>query len=159
MDKTPPPLALQAQDVPPNPQRSILPAPLAARLQGREKRRLGDRFGLAHFGVNLVRLDPGGLSSLQHAHARQDEFIYVLEGHPTLRTSDGAQRLAPGMCAGFAAGDGRAHHLLNETDAVVWYLEVGDRTPGDTVTYPGEDLRATFSDGAWTFLHADGTPY
>ena len=153
------PLALVARDVPANVPRSILPPPLNARLQGREKRKLGDRFGLSNFGVNLVCIEPGGMSSFQHAHARQDEFIYVVEGHPTLRTSEGTQRLAPGMCAGFAAGGGRAHHLLNETDAPVWYLEVGDRTPGDDVLYTEEDLKAGFSDGAWVFAHKDGTPY
>lgn len=153
------PLALVAREVPVHPVASLLPPALAARLQGRHKQRLGDRFGLTNFGVNLTRLAPGGQSSLLHAHARQDEFIYVLEGEPLLETSDGHVRLAPGMCAGFAAGTGRAHHLLNDTASDVWLLEVGDRTSGDEVTHPGEDLRGEFREGAWTFLHKDGRPY
>jgi uncharacterized cupin superfamily protein len=153
------PLAVVAEDVPVNAVRSILPAVFAARMQGREKRRLGSTFGLENFGVNLTRLVPGGMSSILHAHTKQDEFIYILEGHPTLQTTDGSMRLAPGMCAGFKAGSGRAHHLVNETEADVWYLEVGDRTAGDEVAYPGEDLKWTRVDGAWVFAHTDGTPY
>ncbi|MBZ4422478.1 cupin domain-containing protein [Myxococcus sp. RHSTA-1-4] len=153
------PLAVVAEDAPLNTVRSILPAAFAARVQGREKRRLGALFGLENFGVNLTRIVPGGMSSIRHAHTKQDEFIYVLAGHPTLQTTDGAVQLAPGMCAGFKAGSGRAHHLVNETDTDVLYLEVGDRTPGDEVTYPGEDLKVTQVNGAWVFTHEDGTPY
>jgi uncharacterized cupin superfamily protein len=159
MDQPSHPLAVVAEDAPLNAVRSILPPVFAARMEGREKRRLGSLFGLENFGVNLTRIAPGGMSSIRHAHTKQDEFIYVLAGHPTLKTTDGTVRLAPGMCAGFKAGGGRAHHLVNETEAEVWYLEVGDRTPGDEVTCPGEDLKGTQVDGVWVFTHEDGTPY
>lgn len=155
----PPPVALLATDVAPRTARSLYPEPHATRMARREKRVLGDRFGLRNFGVNLTRIAPGGESALRHAHATQDEFIYVLEGHPTLHTDAGATRLAPGMCAGFRAGTGDAHCLRNDTDADVLYLEVGDRSAGDTVVYPDDDLRADFVDGAWRFSRKDGTPY
>jgi uncharacterized cupin superfamily protein len=38
----------------------------------REKRQLGDQFGLKNFGVNLTRLFPGGESALLHRHSKQD---------------------------------------------------------------------------------------
>ena len=129
------------------------------RLAGRAKQALGDALGLQNFGVNLVRLEPGAISALRHWHTRQDEFIYVLEGHPTLLTNAGATALAPGMCAGFRAGSGDAHQLINESDQVAVYLEIGDRTPGDQVSYPDDDLRAEAVDGAWVFTHKDGSPY
>ena len=100
-------------------------------MAGRVKHPLGELFGLANFGVNITRIAPGGVSSLRHAHTKQDEFIYVLEGQPTLHTDEGRTRLSPGMCAGFKAGTGNGHCLINETQADVLYLEVGDRTPGD----------------------------
>lgn len=159
MDDPTPPIALTALDVPPRAQRSLYPEPFATRVDGREKRVLGDRFGLRNFGVNLTRLAPGAMSALRHAHATQDEFIYVLEGHPTLYTDAGALRLAPGMCAGFRAGSGDAHHLVNESDAPVAFLEVGDRSAGDAVTYPDDDLAAQWQAGGWVFRHRDGTPY
>ena len=128
-------------------------------MAGRQKQPLGDLFGLINFGVNLTRLAPQGTSALRHAHAKQDEFVYILQGHPTLHTDEGLTRLSPGMCAGFKAGTGNGHRLVNETGEEVVYLEVGDRTPGDEVSYPDDDLRAVLVEGKWTFTHKDGSPY
>lgn len=153
------PVALHAADAPARARPSSYPEPFAARMAGREKRPLGDPFGLEHFGVNRTRLAPGSVSALRHAHSRQDELVYVLAGRPTLYTDAGPTRLAPGMCAGFRAGTGDAHHLVNETaeDAVV--LEIGDRAPGDEVAYPDDDLQAVSVEGQWVFARKDGTPY
>lgn len=154
------PLAIVAADAPLRAKPSIYPPPFAARVAGREKRPLGDIFGLANFGVNLTRLRPGAISALRHAHTLQDEFIYVLEGHPVLRTNAGDTPLAPGMCAGFRAGNGDAHHLVNATALDVVYLEMGDRSAGDTAAYPDDDLAFTSGlDGTRRLAHKDGTPY
>ncbi|MBK9522255.1 MAG: cupin domain-containing protein [Rhodocyclaceae bacterium] len=154
-----PPVAILAAEVPARTKPSVYPEPFASRMAGREKRVLGDLFGLANFGVNLTRLAPDASSALRHAHAKQDEFIYILEGRPTLHTDEGRRTLAPGMCAGFKAGTGNGHRLINETSEVVVYLEVGDRSKGDTVIYPDDDLKATLVDGQWRFCHKDDTPY
>jgi uncharacterized cupin superfamily protein len=152
--------AVRALDATPRSKATNYPEPFASRMKGREKRPLGDVFGLQNFGVNLTRLAPNAISALRHAHSRQDEFIYILEGHPTLVTDAGETQLAPGMCAGFKAGSGDAHHLQNRTGSDVLYLEVGDRSPGDTGSYPDDDLQAVVnSDGRWTFTRKDGTPY
>jgi uncharacterized cupin superfamily protein len=136
------------------------PEPFAARVAGRVRRPLGDLFGLTNFGVNLTRLPPGGMSALRHTHSREDEFVYILEGEPVLVTNAGEMALSPGMCAGFKAGSGNAHHLLNRTVRDVVYLEIGDRNPGDTVVYPDDDIgRALAPDGARHFVHKDGTRY
>lgn len=153
------PVAIHAADAPPRARASSYPEPFASRMAGREKRPLGDLFGLANFGVNLTRLAPNSVSALRHAHSRQDEFVYVLQGRPILRTDEGRTQLAPGMCAGFKAGTGNAHQLINETGEDVVYLEIGDRTPGDEGTYPDDDLRALLVDGRWRFARKDGTPY
>ena len=153
------PIAIVASEAPPRARPSILPEPFASRMTGRVKRPLGELFGLANFGVNLTRIAPGGISALRHSHSKQDEFVYILEGHPTLHTDEGLTVLKPGMCAGFKAGTGNGHCLINETPEDVLYLEVGDRTPGDEGTYPDDDLRARFVDGKWAFTHRDGSPY
>lgn len=153
------PVALVAEEAPPRKKASIAPEPFATRLAGRRKQPLGDLFGLTNFGVNLSRIAPGGISSIRHCHTKQDEFIYILSGHPTLCTEEGKTPLSPGMCAGFKAGTGNGHQLLNETREEVLYLEVGDRTNGDEVNYPDDDLKAIVVDGSWRFLHKDGTPY
>ncbi|MBL8519002.1 MAG: cupin domain-containing protein [Betaproteobacteria bacterium] len=158
-DSTSAPLAVAALDVPPRAKPSLYPEQFAARVAGRVKRQLGEQFGLTNFGVNLTTLPPGAASALRHAHTKQDEFIHILLGHPTLITDAGRTRLAPGMCAGFKAGTGDAHCLVNETTVDVVYLEVGDRTAGDDVTYPDDDLAARFVDGAWRFFNKNGEPY
>ena len=63
------------------------------------------------------------------------------------------------VCAGFRAGTGNAHHLHNETAEEVLYLEIGDRTPEDHVTYPDDDLQFVRLDGESRFVHKNGTPY
>lgn len=153
------PAAIRATDAPARIKRSNYPEPFASRMAGRSKHPLGDVFGLVNFGVNLTRLAPGAMSALRHAHSRQDEFVYILQGRPTLHTDEGRTPLAPGMCAGFKAGTGNAHHLINETPEEVVYLEVGDRTQGDEGIYPDDDLRAVLIAGKWAFVHKDGTPY
>jgi len=145
--------------VPPRLKQSVYPEPYASRVAGREKAPLGDLFGLTNFGVNFTRLAPGAQSALRHAHKKQDEFVYILQGEPTLITDDGVHELSPGMCAGFKAGTGNAHHLVNRTTAEVVYLEVGDRSPGEESTYPDDDIHAAFVDGKWLITHKDGSPY
>lgn len=151
--------ALLASEVPARPKKTIYPEVFAARVAGREKRALGDFFGLENFGVNLTRLAPGSVSALRHAHEKQDEFIYVLEGTPTLVTNAGEEELKPGMCAGFRAGTGDAHHLVNRSSNDVVYLEVGDRTPGDSASYPDDDLMLRSVNGSWQVTKKDGSPY
>ena len=154
------PDAIDVNEVPVRASRSAYPAIFHGRVSKREKRPLGDFFGLTVFGVNLTTLKPGGLSALRHAHTRQDEFIYVLQGEPTLVTDAGETPLKPGMCAGFKAATGDAHHLVNRTSQDVVYLEVGDRGLGDEVAYPDDDIVAIKSpDGKRVFTRKDGTPY
>lgn len=153
------PVAVVATQVAPRSKLSNYPEPFASRMKGREKRPLGDVFGLSNFGVNLTRLLPGAGSALRHAHAKQDEFIYILNGRPVLLTDTGETQLSPGMCAGFKAGTGNGHQLLNRTNEEVIYLEIGDRSAGDSVVYPDDDIQAIFVEGKWQFAHKDGTPY
>lgn len=159
MPDDPQPLAIRAGEAAPRPVSSNYPEPFRARVAGRLKRPLGDPFGLRSFGVNLTRLAPGAQSALLHRHARSDEFVYVLEGTPTLVTDRGEVEMSPGSCAGFPAG-GLAHHLVNRSGSDVLYLEVGDRDPGDSAEYPDDDLAvAKGPTGAWVFSRKDGTPY
>jgi uncharacterized cupin superfamily protein len=161
MEKPIPPrrAAVEAAAAAPRARPSSYPEPFAERVRGREKRPLGDLFGLSNFGVNLTRLAPGAQSALKHRHSRQDEFVFILEGEPTLLLDDEETILRPGMCAGFPAG-GAAHSLINRTDRDVVYIEIGDRSAGDAASYPDDDLMAKLGpEGIWTFSRKDGRPY
>ena len=151
---------IQAEDVPQQTKKSIYPQPYASMMNGRIKKKLGDFFNLNNYGVNFTELPPGSMSALKHRHSLQDELIYILSGTPTLVYANNEYLMKPGECMGFKAGDGNAHHLVNRSENTVTYLEIGDRSLGDEVVYPDDDICANFeADGTWAFTHKDGTPY
>jgi uncharacterized cupin superfamily protein len=138
---------------------SNYPEPFASRMAGREKRPLGDPFGLTQFGVNLTTLKPGAVSALHHQHTRQDEWVYVLQGEVTLHVGDERCVMRQGACAGFPA-NGEAHHIENHSSEDALILEVGSRAAGDEVNYPIDDLVAVMNAaGKWVFAHKDGQTY
>jgi uncharacterized cupin superfamily protein len=124
---------------------------------GRHFRRLGEAAGLTNFGVNLVRLEPGAGSSQRHWHTKEDEFVWILEGTPTLITDEGETLLRPGMAAGFPKGAANGHQLVNRTTTDVLFLVVGDRAPDDDVFYPDPDIDMEITGGV--VRHKDGTPW
>jgi len=151
---------LKAAEVESKRGQTIYPEPFARQVAGRTKRKLGDVFGLTNFGINLTHLEPGSVSALYHYHMVQDEFVYILEGSPTVIFGDDEYELKPGDCMGFKAGTGIAHQLINRTQEMVTYIEVGDRTPGEYGGYPRDDLAFQHTaDGSWILTHKDGTPY
>ena len=125
----------------------------------RERRRIGDALGLKNFGVNLMRLPPGSISSQRHWHTKQDEFVFVVEGEVVLVTDAGEQLLTAGMVAGFPAGTGDGHHLINRSAGDAYVLEVGDRAAADEVDYSDIDMMVRWVKGEERYLHKDGTPY
>jgi uncharacterized cupin superfamily protein len=150
--------AIDAKSVVPR-KGSNYPPALAARVQGREKRALGDVFQLTQFGVNLTTLPSGASSALRHWHAREDEFVYVVEGELTLIDDHGEHVLTAGMCAGFKGGVANGHCLVNRSQAPAAYLEIGSRFQEDHVDYPEEDLMAVKAGGKFSFVRKDGSPY
>lgn len=148
------PLAIKAEV------RNPYPPPNDTALNGKSRRALGDPHGLTEFGVNLTEMEPGAVSALRHWHSAEDEFIYIIAGTPTLVTDSGEEILRPGMCACFPANSGDAHRLENHSDAVVRFIEVGNRSESEEVQYPDDDMvMERTADGTRSFRHFDGTPY
>ena len=136
------------------------PEPFTENVKEREKRKVGDVLGLTQFGVNIGRLAPGVMSSQRHWHSHEDEFVLVLEGKLALVTDSGEQILGPGMVAGFPAGFGDGHHLINRSGQDAVYLEVGYREEAnDDVDYSDIDLIRRKKEGKRAFFHKDGTAY
>lgn len=138
---------------------TIYPEPFADAYAGRLKRALTDRLGLSQFGVNITTLQPGAKSAERHWHAEEDEFVYILQGKPTLIDMNGKTELSPGIALGFPAGDKNGHHIVNESDEDVVILEVGTRSPDEVGTYPDIDLIFERVGGRHRFTRKDGTPY
>jgi uncharacterized cupin superfamily protein len=136
------------------------PEPFRSRVLPREKRALGDPLGLTKIGVNLTTLPPGKESAMRHFHTREDELVFVIEGEVVLRTDEGEQVLMAGTCAGFPAGSANGHQLVNRSDRPARYLEISNRDPDDSATYPDDDLAYRKApDGRALFTHKDGSSY
>jgi uncharacterized cupin superfamily protein len=136
---------------------SPYPEPHAAACAERIRQRLGDAGGLSAFGINLMHLPPGNWSSQRHWHSHEDEFVYVLSGEVVLVEDDGETPLRAGDCAAFPKNTGNGHHLINRSDAVAIYLEIGSRDMADLTTCSDIDMMSANADGR--FVHKDGSPY
>ena len=90
--------------------------------------------------MNLTELKPSAASSEFHFHPRHDEFVYMLEGEPTLVVGHTETILAPGHCIGFTANSEIGHMLVNRTEKPVHVLEIGDCESGDECHYPRADF-------------------
>ncbi|MEL7116748.1 MAG: cupin domain-containing protein [Pseudomonadota bacterium] len=136
---------------------SSYPAPHDQGFETRHQVALGDPMGLTQFGANLVRLEPGGRSSLRHWHVEQDEFLVVTSGDLTLVDDDGETPLSPGDCCAFPANDGNGHHIVNQSDADGSFVVVGTRTPTETGWYSDVDMKVQVENGVFSFTKQDGT--
>lgn len=138
---------------------SIYPEPYATMVRGRSSLRLGDAAGLTQFGVNLVTLQPGAMSSLRHWHLAEDEFVMVLSGECVMVQDAGETVMGPGDCAGFPAGSTDGHHFLNRTGAPASFLVIGSKAPREVATYSDHDLVVEIEGGKARFTYKDGTDW
>ena len=138
---------------------SIYPAPYAAMMQGRTSQRLGDAGGLTQFGVNLVTLQPGALSSLRHWHRAEDEFVMVTQGECVLVQDAGESLMRTGDCAAFPAGDPDGHQFINRSDRVARFLVVGSKARVEVATYSDVDLMVEMNNGTARFTYKDGSDF
>lgn len=138
---------------------SIYPEPYASMMKGRSSLRLGDAGGLTQFGVNLVMLEPGAMSSLRHWHMAEDEFVMVTEGECVMVQDEGETVMRPGDCAAFPAGSTNGHHFLNRSDRVAKFLVIGSKAKREVATYSDVDLKVEIEGGKARFTYKDGTDW
>ena len=111
---------------------------------------LGEHFGLTRLGIHHERLPPGRRTSFPHAESAEQEFVYVIEGAPDVWLDGRLHRLAPGDAVGFPAGTGLSHTFLNNSDAEVRLLVVGERPkPENRIVYPRNPERRPLRDDWW----------
>jgi len=98
---------------------------------------LGAQLGLQSIGIHHMRLLPGRRTSLPHAESHEEEFVYVISGTPDVWLDGVLHRLVPGDAVGFGAGTGLAHSFLNNSDAEVALLVVGNADMAQNrIVYP-----------------------
>ena len=138
---------------------SIYPEPYASMMKGRSSLRLGQAGGLTQFGVNLVTLEPGALSSLRHWHLNEDEFVMVLTGECVLVEDEGETVMRAGDCAAFPANTPNGHHFINRSGSVAQFLVVGTKAPREVATYSDIDLKVEIDGTTARFTYKDGTDW
>ena len=138
---------------------SIYPEPSASMMKGRSSLRLGQAGGLTQFGVNLVTLEPGALSSLRHWHMAEDEFVMVTEGICTMVQDAGETEMHPGDCAAFPASSTDGHQFINKTDKVARFLVIGSKSKAEVATYSDVDMKIHIAEGKARFTYKDDTDW
>jgi uncharacterized cupin superfamily protein/glyoxylase-like metal-dependent hydrolase (beta-lactamase superfamily II) len=97
---------------------------------------VGLLLGARRLGYRAVRLPAGARFCPLHAHDREEEVFYVVEGTPSIRTPRGTLRLRAGDVMAFPVGDRGAHQLLNESDAPCTLILLGGDEVDEVVYYP-----------------------
>ncbi len=138
---------------------TIYPAAYAKEVAGRSGIALGNIFDLTQFGANITELAPGAWSSHRHTHAEEDELLMALEGEMVIVDNTGRHPFRSGMVAGFKAGTGNAHHVVNESNAKARFLVIGTRSATESVDYPDIDMKAVKVDGKYLVTHKDGSGF
>ena len=91
--------------------------------------RLAGATGLKRLGVNLIRIPPGKESFIPHAHTREEEFVFVLEGSGEMVLDGVAHPVGPGDFVGFPT-DGVVHSLRSLGPGDLVYLSAGEPNQG-----------------------------
>jgi uncharacterized cupin superfamily protein len=97
---------------------------------------IGRAVGLKSLGVHVELLAPGRRTSWPHAESLEEEFVLVLEGHPTAWLDGQTYPLRPGDAVGLPAGTGITHTFINDTDGPVRLVVVGERRAENQIYYP-----------------------
>lgn len=100
--------------------------------------RLTDHIGLKNLGISYDYLPSGTRSAFPHAHTHEEEFVYVIQGHPTVWLDGFTKTIGPDEFAAYPSNTGLAHALINDTDKEVIYLCIGETQefPTEKISYP-----------------------
>ncbi|MEI8025826.1 MAG: cupin domain-containing protein [Pseudomonadota bacterium] len=98
---------------------------------------LGKRLGLTRIGIHHEFLPPGRRTSWPHAESSEEEFGFVIEGHPDVWIDGYLHRLNPGDAVAFPPATGIAHTFINNSDQNVRLIIVGEASkPENKIYYP-----------------------
>lgn len=107
---------------------------------------LGDGTGMTRIGVNLIRIPPGKESFIPHAHALEEECVFVLSGAGQVVLDGEPHAVGAGDFVGFPI-DGVVHSLVNTGDEDLVYLTAGQRSAVEVAHMPTIGKTAVFRPG------------
>ena len=91
--------------------------------------------GLKKLGIHHEVLPPGRRTSYPHAESAEEEFVYVIEGHPSVWLNGNLYELNPGDAVAFPAGSGITHTFINNSDKDARLLVVGETSKPENKIY------------------------
>lgn len=110
----------------------------------------GKTLGLTRLGIHHEVLPPGRRTSWPHAESAEEEFVYVIEGNPDAWINGDLHRLNPGDAIGFPSGTGISHCFINNTDADIRLLVVGEASKKENrIYYPLHPSRRAQCKDSW----------
>jgi uncharacterized cupin superfamily protein len=111
--------------------------------------------GMTRVGVSLIRIPPGKESFIPHAHAVQEEFVFILEGAGEAVLDGVAHAVGPGDFVGFPT-DGVVHSLRSLGPGDLVYLTGGERSAVEVAEMPSIGKTTVFRNGRMTLYGRDG---
>ncbi len=100
---------------------------------------VGLQIGARKLGYRVAKLPPGKVFCPLHSHEAEEEFFFVMEGRPSIRTLRGTLECRPGDFIGFPVGERGTHQLRNDSDEDCLVLLVGMNERLETCFYPDSD--------------------
>lgn len=113
--------------------------------RGFERKRLSRATGGKDLGCSLYVLAPGSKSWPYHYHTANEEAMYVLGGHGTVRIGGDTADLRPGDYVSFPTGEDGAHQVVNTGDEELRYLCFSTMVEPEVSIYPDSDMIGVFA--------------
>ena len=110
----------------------------------RKHLQLGPLLGASRLGATLYEIPPGQQVCPYHYEYNNEEWLLVIEGHPTVRTPTGEHELRPGDVLAFAEGPSGAHTAANRTDGPVRVVMLSTKRTPKVAVYPDSDKLAVW---------------
>jgi uncharacterized cupin superfamily protein len=107
--------------------------------------RFGKQLGAERTGASVYEVPPGQAVTPYHYEYGEEEWALVLDGHPTVRTPEGSERLEPFDVVFFPKGPDGAHQLRNDSDAPARILMWSEIVHPSATAYPDSDKVAIWT--------------
>lgn len=115
--------------------------------------RLTDHLGMKAVGVWHEVMKSGKRSSWPHAHKLEEELAVLIKGKAKVWLNGFVHDMRPGDCVYFKPGTNIAHVLMNESDADIEFLGIGqadDAGPEERIVYTfHENRNQNCKDKSW----------
>jgi uncharacterized cupin superfamily protein len=114
--------------------------------------RVGPKIGASRHGLSVYELPAGQAICPYHFEWTDEEWLIVLAGRPTLRTSEGERVLEPGDTVCFPVGPDGAHHVRNHGEEPARVAILSTKNDVGIAEYPESDKVGVWANGTHYML-------